>query len=148
MATKDANGALHDEEGKFTGNGGGGGAKKATDKSEASKKTPKTNEQKRAELEKIYNTGEDEKDRIATSHPSDLKKMSNRELVKAFISTSYQPDKNVYIDDNHPQKHPEQFKRDTKLREKVMDELERRDPEAFDKWMDEMYDIALTKYFK
>ena len=141
MATKDANGALHDENGRFTG-GGGGSTKKSIN-------TPKKNdEQKKARLEQINNVSDETKNDIATSAPADLKKMSNQELVKAFISTSYQPDEDVYIEKNHPKKHPERFKRDTKLREKVLDELERRDPEAFDKWMDEAYDIALAKYFK
>jgi hypothetical protein len=54
MATKDRNGALHDEEGKFTGNGGGG-AKKET----AKKTTEKSEAEKRSDAEKTYNTHSD-----------------------------------------------------------------------------------------
>ncbi len=58
MATEDRNGALHDENGRFTGDGGGG-EKKATAKSESEKRT---------DAERIYNThGEEDRGAVKSS---------------------------------------------------------------------------------
>ena len=61
-----------------------------------------------------------------------IKRMSTKQLIEVFVMTGKNNDENIPT-----------------VRGWIMDELEERNPEAFDKWLDEYgEDEDLYKYFK